>query len=392
MAELLKPKQEEKTSAPKTEKQLPPETPEEKAKRLRKESRRHLRVKFRPGDALVSIKYFHHDPEEETGHDENFVRDAGDIGGEGRMFKQHKEMDDEDDDEDQETEYRPWRQPSLLDFSVIPEDERKRNYVPYGGGQLQPTCPERDANIAHDKATLEVFYSRPADIPHSPREPLVQDTQSSDGPFTTFGSPPDLVLNRLPQPPTTATTTSAVPPIEFNLSSIVQQLTGHSSADTGSYAPAPAPTPAPVAAPVATPDISSLLSLLGQNNLTAPMVPPAQPAPPTAAPPMDLAQIMAMAQQFMPPGNAAFPPPAPIPGWPGFPTMPQQQQPDAFQQQIQQNNGSSKRPMSDDGSESRGRDKRGKHERGPYKVIPCKFYEMGKCNKGSKCTFIHPQE
>ena len=60
---------------------------------------------------------------------------------------------------------------------------------------------------------------------------------------------------------------------------------------------------------------------------------------------------------------------------------------------MQSNNGSSKRPMSDDGSEARGRDKRGKHDtRGPYKVIPCKFYEMGKCNKGAKCTFIHPQQ
>ena len=402
MAELLKPKEEKIAVPSKAEKQLPPETPEEKAKRLRKESRRHLRVKFRPGDALVSIKYFHHDPEEETGHDENFVRDAGDIGGEGRMFKQHKEMDDEDDEEDEETEYRPWKNPSPVNFTMIPDDERKRNYAPYGGGHAQPICPERDANIAHDKATLEVFYSRSSDIPHSPREPLAQETQSSDTPFATFGPPPDLVLNRLPQSSTTATNatvTTAVPPIDFNISSIVQQLTGQPSIDPSSYAPAttptpaPAPAPAPVAAPAptATPDISSILSLLGQtqpqNNVLASLVPPAQPAAPA---PMDLAQIMAMAQQFSQSGNPGFPPPpAPMPGWPGYPPVPQQQQPEM----MQSNNGSSKRPMSDDGSEARGRDKRGKHDtRGPYKVIPCKFYEMGKCNKGAKCTFIHPQQ
>lgn len=398
MAELLKPKEEKAATPSKTEKQLPPETPEEKAKRLRKESRRHLRVKFRPGDALVNIRYFNHDPEEETGHDENFVRDAGDIGGEGRMFKQHKEMDDEDDEEDEETEYRPWRNPSLVNFTMIPEDERKRNYAPYGGGQAQPTCPERDANIAHDKATLEVFYIRSSDIPHSPREPLLQETQTSDVSFTAFGAPPDLILNRLPQSSTsatTATTTPAVPPIDFNITSIVQQLTGQPSIDPSSYAPAPAPVstpvPAPAPAPTATPDISSILSLLGQtqpqNSMLASLVPPAQP---TAPAPMDLAQIMAMAQQFSQSGNAAFPPPpAPMPGWPGYPTVPQQPQ---QAEMLQPNNGSSKRPISDEGSEARGRDKRGKHDRGPYKVIPCKFYELGKCNKGAKCTFIHPQQ
>lgn len=408
MAELLKPK-EEKTAAPsKTEKQLPPETAEEKAKRLRKESRRHLRVKFRPGDALVSIKYFHHDPEEETGHDENFVRDAGDIGGEGRMFKQHKEMEDEEDEEEREMEYRPWKEPSLVDFSVVSEDERKRNYAPYGGGELQPTCPERDANVAHEKTTLEVFYTRQADIPTSPREPLLQQTQSSDTVALTFGSPPDLVLNRLPETATAATAATPaapVPPIDIsNLSNIVQQLTGQPNAGQTGYSSTPAPAaPAPAAAPIATPDISSILSLLGQgqnqNPVQAPMA--AVPAQPAAPPPMDFAQILAMAQQFAQPGNAAFPPPpAGLPTWPGYPPMPQQQQPDMAsmyasqdaQQPGQHGNGSGKRQRPDDGSESHGRDKRGKHDRGPYKVIPCKFYEMGKCNKGAKCTFIHPQQ
>ncbi|OAG12073.1 uncharacterized protein CC84DRAFT_1080335 [Paraphaeosphaeria sporulosa] len=404
MAELLKPKEEKSAAPSKTEKQLPPETPEEKAKRLRKESRRHLRVKFRPGDALVSIKYFHHDPEEETGHDENFVRDAGDIGGEGRMFKQHKEMDDEDDEEEKEIDYLPWKEPSPVDFSVVSEGERKRNYAPYGGGELQPTCPERDANIAHDNATLEIFYSRPADIPTSPREPLLEQMQPSDTPVVTFGSPPDYVLSRLPESTTYAPTALSVPPIDMNnITNIVQQLAGQSNSNQANYLPAPAPapaTPVALAAPTATPDISSILSLLGQgqsqNPIQAPMVaPPAQPA---ALPPMDMAQILAMAQQLTQQGGAAFPPPPP--NWPGFPPMPQQQQPDmasmysaqGSQQPSQHGNSSGKRQRSDDGSEAHGRDKRGKHEKGPYKVIPCKFFEMGKCNKGAKCTFIHPQQ
>lgn len=400
MAELLKPKEEKSAAPSKSEKQLPPETPEEKAKRLRKESRRHLRVKFRPGDALVSIKYFHHDPEEETGHDENFVRDAGDIGGEGRMFKQHKEMDDEDDEEEKEIDYRPWKEPSLVDFSVVSEGERKRNYAPYGGGELQPTCPERDANIARELITLGVFYSRPADIPASPNEPPSQQTQPSESSVVMFGSPPDYVLSRLPDSATPASTTPPVPPIDMNnISNIVQQLAGQSNPSQMTYPPAQAPmAPVAPAAPTGTPDISSILSLLGQgqnqNPIQAPMVPPAQPA---ALPPMDMAQILAMAQQFTQQGGAAFPPP--LPNWPGYPPMPQQQQPQqpdmtsiysALGSQ-QPGNGSAKRQRSDDGSDSHGRDKRGKHERGPYKVIPCKFFEMGKCNKGAKCTFIHPQ-
>lgn len=397
MAELLKPKEEKAVVPSKAEKQLPPETPEENAKRLRKESRRHLRVKFRPGDALVSIKYFHHDPEEETGHDENFVRDAGDIGGEGRMFKQHKEMDDEDDDEDKEVEYLSWKQPSRVDFTRVPEDERKRNYAPFGGGEVQPTCPERDANIAHEKNTLNVYYVLPSDIPKSPREPLLQQTQSSNTTFTTFGPPPDMVLNRLPESATSTPPAPAVPPIDLgNLTNIVQQLTNQSNANAASYPPAPVPAPAPAAAaPIATPDISSILSLLGQsqpqNGIMAPL--PIQSVQPNVAPPpMDFAQIMAMAQQFAQPGNAPFPPPpAPMASWPGYSSMPQQQQPDMASQHTQPYNGSGKRPISEDGSETRGRDKRGKHDRGPYKVIPCKFYELGKCSKGAKCTFIHPQ-
>jgi hypothetical protein len=403
MAELLKPKEEKSVAPSKTEKQLPPETSEEKAKRLRKESRRHLRVKFRPGDALVSIKYFHHDPEEETGHDENFVRDAGDIGGEGRMFKQHKEMDDEDDEEEKEMEYRPWKEPSPVDFSVVSEGERNRNYAPYGGGELQPSCPERDANIAHDKTTLEIFYSRPADIPTSPREPLLQQMQSSDAPAINFGAPPDYVLSKLPESATAAPaapTVPSVPPIDINnLTNILQQV------NQTSYPPAPA-TSAPPVAPTGTADISSILRSLGQgqvqNPMQAPMaVFPAQPAAPLPMDSQTFAQILAMAQQqFAQPGSAAFPPPpTAMPNWPGFPPMPQQQQPDMAtmypaqdsQQHGQHGSGSGKRQRSEDSSESRGRDKRGKHERGPYKVIPCKFYELGKCNKGDKCTFIHPQ-
>ncbi|KAJ4295168.1 hypothetical protein N0V90_007178 [Kalmusia sp. IMI 367209] len=401
MKELLKDKEEKAVVPSKTEKQLPPETPEEKAKRLRKESRRHLRVKFRPGDALVSIKYFNHHPEEETGHDENFVRDAGDVGGEGRMFKQHKDMDDEDDDEDMEMEYRPWKAPSLVDFSVINPDERKRNYAPYGGGECQPICPEREANIAHENTTLMVVYQHPSDIPKSPREPLLQ-TETSNIPVTSFGPPPQLVLDRLPK----STTITPAPVDISNILEVVKQMGNplQSTASQASYAP-PQIAAAPPAAPPVVPDLKDILSVLGQNPSQVP-VPPTQ-AP--AAPPMDLSAIIAMAQQFVPTGNANFPQPPPLPSWPGFPpVVPQQQQPDMSstyqnqQAQHSQHNRAGHKRQRDDGAETNergsGSGKRNKGDKAqhfggrPHKVVLCKFFQKGLCSKGDDCTFIHEQQ
>ena len=85
MAQLLEPKK-EVAETPKPEKPSPLETEEEKAKRLRKESRRHLRVSFRPDPSLVEIRYFSHDPEEEEGHDENSVREIGRASCRERVF------------------------------------------------------------------------------------------------------------------------------------------------------------------------------------------------------------------------------------------------------------------------------------------------------------------
>lgn len=99
----------------KSEDNRPPETPEEKAKRLRKEERRKLRVSFKPDDSLVEVRTFVHDPEEEMGHDDSMMRDVGDSRGEGQMLKMHKDLDLMDDDEDGiplEQSFAPWKTPS----------------------------------------------------------------------------------------------------------------------------------------------------------------------------------------------------------------------------------------------------------------------------------------
>ncbi|KAF2689946.1 hypothetical protein K458DRAFT_289308 [Lentithecium fluviatile CBS 122367] len=409
MAQLMKPKEEEVAAPAKSEKQLPPETTAEKAKRLRKESRRHLRVAFKPDSSLVHIKYFHHDPEEESGHDENFVRDAGDIGGEGRMFKQHKEMMDEDDDEEMEVVYRPWKEPSLVDFSRIDPNDQKLNYEPYGGGERKPECPEKEANIRHETSTLMVFYSHPSDIPSSPREPLEQQTQpSASAPVISFGPPPDLVLSRAPKAPMPA----PVPDLS-NLENIFKQFAGSSvdpmqaSAPAAtyptsiSYAPAMAPA-APAPAPV--PDLASILSALNQGQTQAPAPAPAPatfpPAPQaTGAPTVDLSAIMAALSA----GNTAFAAPPPPPGWPALPlAFPQPPTDNAagYQHQSQsqpeqQTRGGHKRQREvnhdNDHAKGHGSNKRNKFDRNhkPHKIIPCRFFSKGMCNKGDDCTYIH---
>lgn len=411
MASLLKPKEPE--AAPvKSEKQLPPETPEEKAKRLRKEARRHLRVTFKPDAALVQIKYFSHDPDEELGHDENFVRDAGDIGGEGRMFKQHKELDVDDDDEDEpDLEMNPWKEPSQVDFSFVASSARESNYAPYGGGQQTPSSPEKEANVRRENATLLVFYADPKDIPSSPREPLEQDQESAPAvEVKNFGMPPDTVLAKAPQA-TTAAPAPALPDLS-SLESIFKQFAMPATNQAPAVpqpapAPAPQPTYAPPPMPAGMPDLQSILSALqGQATTQAPaptsFAPqaPAQAFPPPP-PAMDFNAIMSAISAQAGSGMALPPPP---PGFPPFPMpfpMPAQQTDSAaFQppQQTQynpqdynaQSNGGTKRQRDDGGNNDRGPGKKHKNrgER-PHKVLPCKFFQKGTCMKGDNCTYVH---
>ncbi|KAF2468607.1 uncharacterized protein BDR25DRAFT_56118 [Lindgomyces ingoldianus] len=410
MASLLKQK-EEPAAPPKPEKQLPPETAEEKAKRLRRESRRHLRVSFRPDSTLVDIRYFHHDPEEEIGHDESLVRDAGDIGGEGRMFKQHKDMDYEEDDDEPEQSYRPWIDPTYVDFSRIDSEERQRNFEPYGGGTNKPMSPEKEANQLRENSTLMVFYSHPSDIPTSPREPLEQAEQQPIN-VTEFGAPPDWVVNRSPNPPAPAPAQAA----DFSsLEAIfrqhaIPQSTPQATAGQPAYAP-PQQTGTPV------PDLSAILgalSALPQQQAPAQPPVPQQPAAAQQAG-FDLAAILA--QMTAPSGGASFPPP--LTAWP-FPQPFQQPQPQQQQQQQQQQQNNSsyqqtqqpQRNQQANGGTKRWRTEDDTHERGhssfkkqkghknhrfnerfqgdvPHKVIPCRFFQQGKCAKGDECTFIH---
>ncbi|KAL8814194.1 MAG: hypothetical protein Q9223_006563, partial [Gallowayella weberi] len=187
-----------KESAPsKAEDDRAPETPEERSKRLRKEDRRKLRVSFKPDDSLVQIRIFEHHPDEELGHDNNMVRDANDIKGEGQMLKMHRERDVMDEDEDggdvnveavHET-IKPWNYPSLVDFSEIPPDEHERNFLARAG-KNRAQSEEKAIQEARELNTLMVVYTSPSDIPPTPREPVEQDPDEFN-PEQSFGAPAD---------------------------------------------------------------------------------------------------------------------------------------------------------------------------------------------------------
>lgn len=117
MADLSKPKEETST---KPVDDSPPETDEEREKRLRKEERRKLRVSWKPDDELTEVRLFTQDPEEQIGHDDSMMRDVGDVGGEGRMLKLHKDLDDEDEDgPGREESLNPYTMPKGMSFAGL---------------------------------------------------------------------------------------------------------------------------------------------------------------------------------------------------------------------------------------------------------------------------------
>jgi hypothetical protein len=417
MANLMKPKEPE--VVPKPEAKRPTETPEEKTKRLRKESRRHLRVAFRPDATLVSVRYFSHDPEEEAGHDPSMVRDAGDVGGEGRMFKQHKDqvdMDDEDDDLPREESYRDWVEPSLIDFSVIDIKERKKNYTKYGGGMAIPTCPEKEANERHEANTLMVFYTDKSDIPPSPREPLETSEEPPAKPVVEFGAPPADVLMRsaaLAPPPTQPPvqdlaaifTMMAQPPAQQQHAASTSQL----ESIFAQFSKPAQSTPAPPQAPT---DLFSILGALQQpqGQPQAPVMPqyPTFTAPPVQAAPNPDVNALLAALYTQPNATAAPQLPFAMPNF-NFATMAQQTQQQQSAAGIYENEERKRWRESGGGGAKREREpsppppqrehtgsfkkqkNKGNKQRGgvPHKVYPCRFFQEGKCAKGDACTYIH---
>lgn len=403
LANLAKPKEEPKKPEPKPDAVRDNESPERKAKRAARLARGAAGVRWKEAQDLVEVRYFSHDPAEELDHDASQMRDVKDVGGEGRMLKQHADMMDVDEEEDvaedDNTKFVAFNTPSEVDFSTVDKDERDRQYAPYGGGKLQPDSRERAIREQYERDNLIVIYSSPSDIPPNPREPTDPFNGEQGEPLKEFGVPPEMFATRarqrnakkpshmsVPIMPSQAPagpapafditsfsqfmaaqnvplpTQQQQPPVQqqqqpaapFDLTAILKQFQPQAAAPPQPQQPLynyqqpnyPQPQQqAPASRPNGEPDISAILAALNTSNTAQ-----AAPAP---APP---------AFQFPP--NFAMPFAAPPEQY--------QQQPAQEQQQASGNGNGKEKPPN------------------PwYKTKACKYWQEGKCKKGEACSYLH---
>ncbi|KAJ5404706.1 hypothetical protein N7465_005990 [Penicillium sp. CMV-2018d] len=408
MADLNKPKQ---APTPKPAEDQPPETEAERTKRLHKEERRKLRVTWKPDDALTEIRLFTHDPDEELGPGDGSLRSRGDVKGEGSVLKLHKDLD-ELEEEDlggiRETVFQDSYTLSMVDFDF--EESKDGSFIKRGGPQL-PTSPEREAQEHRESTTLMVFYTSPADMPDTPKEPPTPDPDEIVTEVLPFGELPDMVKARQERYYSYMNPKPAAP-------QQTQQPQQPTPGDSGF-------------------DISNLLKIIQGVPGQAQPIPPPQATQPGVMP--DLERTINMFRQQQPQSQVAPAPPVPTPQPQGLDfnailnVMKQMQAPPAYSQPQQsqsamapnlgamfaqfggQNQQASALPFQQHGhdyedperkrgregyyddqsnSDSWSRSKRtrvGATEAKPYKVglVACRFWAEGKCRKGDNCTFRH---
>ncbi|EME82654.1 uncharacterized protein MYCFIDRAFT_80286 [Pseudocercospora fijiensis CIRAD86] len=358
MANLTKPKEVKKEAKP--EKEIPPETEEERAKRLRKEQRRKLRVSFKPVDQLVEVRFFVHDPEEEIDHDSSQMRDVADVGGEGRMFKQQQHMMDlDEDDEPSEEEQKlvEFRTPIPVDFSTVPEEERSRNFTPYGGGEFKPNSAEKSKREQYENETLMVFYTEPSQIPANPKEP--EDPYNGDpGPALKYFGPMEEKYSARArsrqaqfqsQPIYGQSQTTASPAFPF---------AGAGPQQSGSQVQSILDTLRNLNSNAHQPGATAYSLPFVGGPAPANFQPPPPPPPQTSTVPagqLDLAAILAQIQNGAPQAQPAY------------------------------NYGASQQPTGADAAHKKGNDPKNRF----YKTKVCRYWHDGKCQKGDACSYLH---
>ncbi|KAI0972258.1 hypothetical protein F4678DRAFT_55922 [Xylaria arbuscula] len=161
-----------------------PETPEERTRRLRKESRRGRTVTWKSDEELVQVQYFEHDLTEDEGRASNMIRDARDNRLEGQMLKQMKTQknkpegdDEEDDGNPTETELRPWTSPQSFDYSHLDASQREKNYTTCGGVR-DINSEQKKVMEEYENRELMSIYTTLSDIPDTPRSPARKNTEA----------------------------------------------------------------------------------------------------------------------------------------------------------------------------------------------------------------------
>lgn len=74
-------------------------------------------------------------------------------------------------------------------------EAKTSNYIKRGGNK-EPESPEKEAQDHHEATTLMVFYSSPADVPSTPKEPPPVDEDEVVPDVVPFGELPDNVKVR----------------------------------------------------------------------------------------------------------------------------------------------------------------------------------------------------
>ncbi|THY00217.1 hypothetical protein D6D03_06639 [Aureobasidium pullulans] len=453
MANLNKSKEKEPTPLKAEEKQAP-ETLEEKAKRERKEERRKLRVKFKPDSQLVETRIFHHDVDEELGHDASMIRDVSDVGGEGRMFKQHKDMMDIDEDDENavgEENLGEYVSPTLTDFSSVDVEERKRNYSPYGGGELEPESAERIKREQYEASTLMVFYTDANDIPSCPREPAepYNGEETITKAFGPLGTQEPLATRvaklagpAQPVQPVQPQQSSAAPDISAILALINPQGQAPSQPAQPVQAPAPVaapsqnqdqmaeiqrilasipqaqpqqqqPQPAQAQQPVQQPaqpnmaaDLAGIFANLNPQAQVSNMFPPAQQLPIMDPNPAAFAALFSQLNPGQNGGQGAnfnqFPYPGAgfnMPNMGNYPGQQQNPQPPYENEERRRwreggggGGGGGGVGGGDNNSDHSRRGKPGKKGNtftDKRFTVPCKYFKKGQCQKGDSCTYRH---
>ncbi|KAE8312233.1 hypothetical protein BDV41DRAFT_565219 [Aspergillus transmontanensis] len=368
---------------------MPPETEEERTKRLRKEARRKLRVTWKPDDSLTEVRLFTHDPDEELGPGDHAQREAGDVKGEGSVLKLHRDLDEFDEEEDggvREESLRDYYEPSEIDFADITSEDRSRNNIKRAGTQ-QPTSAEKEAQEHREATTLMVFYTSAADVPPSPKEP---PPPSEDEPATeavALGEIPDHVKNAPqqqqstpPPPPPPPVTQAPMSDLERTISMFRQQQQPpqpqqpQPQAQQFQMPQVPAAPQAPTTQGLDFQKILAVLNAQKQMQQPPPVIPPVQPSQPAIA-----SNLAAFISQFAGANQQSAPSPAQMPG----------QFDDLERKRTREGPGF-------DGSEDDRYSyfKRNKPN-GPNKshpkvgLVPCRYWPEGKCRKGNDCTFRH---
>jgi len=383
LADMDKPKE---APTPKLE-ENPDESPETRAKRLRKESRRKLRVTWKSDGELVQTRIFVHDPDEETRDEDSMMRDAGDTMKEGEMLKHKVDIDDMDEDED-EMEYSP---PSEVDYDAVGKELFESNFFKFGGTR-NPESPVSEAQDKHEEGNLMSTYTS-RDQPDTPKEPPEDADDDDFSPAVDFGEPSmDFVREREKQILAKRQAFEAQPQqpqnnavdLSLYFAGMQPQQTQPQTWPQSFYEQPIQPQAQPALSDLQGPDLSKLMAVVAQAQQ---MQQGLQQPQPTSTPGVDpnLAGLLASFNQqaASQPGNAGLALPVGQGGnpnpWPGANVdSVRDQQPKQKKQKGHQGKG--KAPIGPDGLPLN------------YKTQVCQFWLDGRCAYGDACTYKHEKE